>query len=229
MQQLLEQLEENDWTTLVSLPQNNLDFARAALRAGAGGLKVHLNVEHFASGTRYGTWEEERDVLAQITALAREHGANVGVVPGANGQFAEPHEFALLAEIGIDYFDAYPFDCPAWALVQKDLDVMIAAHHGYDLESFAELEMMGMTLCEASLLSHEDYGKPLAASDLAKYASLCNRLDSPVVVPSQKKIEPRDLPALRQTGARAVLIGAIVTGRDAQGIENATRAFVNAG
>ena len=228
MNQLHQQLTGNDWTLLVSLPRNDVALARAALRGGAQGLKVHINVEHFASGTRFGSWEEEREILAQIVQIARDAGASVGVVPGANGAFASPSDFAGLAAIGVDYFDAYPFDCPAWALAQTDLSVMMAAFHGYDLDEFAHLEKLGMTLCEASILGHDDYGKALSARDVARYAALCGRLSVPVIVPSQKKIEPDDARLLRKTGARGLLIGAIVTGREADTLEAATRAFAAA-
>ena len=225
MNQLHTQLTTQDWTLLVSLPRNDVELARAALRGGARGLKVHINVEHFASGTRYGSWREEREALAAILEVARAAGASVGVVPGAGGAFASPADFRGLAEIGVDYFDAYPFDCPAWALAQTDLSVMMAAFHGYDLDEFAGLEGLGMRLCEASILGHDDYGKPLNAQDLARYAALCARLKVPVIVPSQKKIEPGDVAALRASGARGLLIGAIVTGRDAASVEAAARAF----
>ena len=225
MNQLHQQLTRNDWTLLVSLPRNDVDLARAALRCGAQGLKVHINVEHFASGTRFGSWDEERETLAAIVEVAKDAGASVGIVPGANGAFAAPSDFGGLSEIGVDYFDAYPFDCPAWALTQTDLDVMMAAFHGADLGEFAQLENLGMTLCEASILGHDDYGKALTAQDLARYAALVGRLKVPVIVPSQKKIEPQDIAALRKTGARGLLIGAIVTGREAEGLEAATRAF----
>ena len=229
MNQLHTQLTENDWTLLVSLPRNDIELARAALRGGAQGLKVHINVEHFASGTRFGSWQEERDILAQIVELARDEGASVGVVPGAAGNFASPDDFRGLAGIGVDYFDAYPADCPAWALAQTDLDVMMAAFHGYDLSEFAGMQALGMTLCEASILGHDDYGKPLSAGDVAAYAALVKSLDVPVIVPSQKKIEPQDVAALRKSGARGLLIGAIVTGREADSIEAAARAFSGAG
>ncbi len=227
MNQLHTQLTQNHWTLLVSLPKNDLDLARAALRGGAQGLKVHINTEHFASGTRFGTLAEEREILAQIVDLAREKGASVGIVPGTLGHFASPQDFQELAEIGIDYFDAYPADAPAWALSQTDLSVMMAAFHGGDIGEFAGLEPLGMTLCEASILGHEDYGKALSAFDLMKYRALSQRISAPMIVPSQKKIEPRDVPALRKTGAKGLLIGAIVTGRDAASLESATRAFAS--
>jgi len=225
MNQLFDQLFHNEWTLLASLPANDIDLARAALRGGAQGLKVHLNVEHFASGSRFGSFDEEHERIVAIVELAREHGASVGVVPGANGKFATPHEFALLKQIGVDYFDAYPFDCPAWALLQTDLDVMIAAYNGMPLDELPRYRSLGMSLCEASVIAHEEYGTPLTARDLAIYADVCERAGVPTIIPSQKKLEARDIPALRKTGASGVLLGAIVLGRDAGSIEDGLRAF----
>ncbi len=225
MNQLHTQLTQNPWTLLVSLPKNDLELARVALESGAQGLKVHVNVEHFASGTRFGPLAKERETLAQITDLAREFGASVGVVPGTLENFASPDDFQTMAQIGIDYFDAYPADAPAWTFEQRDLDVMMAAFHGGDLDEFAGFEALGMTLCEASILGHESYGKPLSGLDLAKYRALAQRLSVPIIVPSQKKIVPADVPALQKTGVKGLLIGAIVTGRDAQTLETAVRSF----
>ena len=125
----------------------------------------------------------------------------------------------------MDYFDAYPFDCPAWSLMQRDLSVMIAAHEGMNPGDLRLYEKLGMTLCEASIMAHDSYGTPLNAQDLCAYAALCEATKAPVIVPSQKKLEARDVTALKTTGARGVLLGAIVLGREAQSIEEALRAF----
>jgi len=225
MNQLHDQLSHNEWTLLASLPANDIDLARAALRGGAQGLKVHLNVEHFASGSRFGSFDEEHERIAAIVEVAREAGASVGVVPGGSGKFATPEEFAHLKEIGVDYFDAYPFDCPAWATLQTDLDVMIAAHNGMPLDELRRYGAFGMSLCEASVIAHDEYGTPLSARDLAIYSDVCERAGVPTIIPSQKKLEARDIPALRKTGAKGVLLGAIVLGREAGSIEEGLKAF----
>lgn len=229
MNQLRNQLLSEPFTLLVSLPRNDVRLAEAALRGGAQGLKVHINVHHFASGTRFGSLTEERDNLAAILEVARAANASVGIVPGAatpdGGVFASPDDFAALAEMGIDYFDAYPADAPAWSLCQKHLDVMMAAFHGGTIAQMQALEKTGMSLCEASIMHHDSYGQSLNALDVAAYAELCGALASPVIVPSQKKLVPADIPALRAAGVRGILIGAIVTGREAETIESAARAF----
>jgi len=207
---------------MVSLPRNDVELARAALSGGAQGLKVHLNVHHHASGTHFGTWEEERAVLTEIVRLAGE--VPVGVVPGGT-PFATGEEFAQMAEAGIDFFDAYPADAPAWTLAQNELDIMLAAYAGGTNAEIVALQELGMTMCEASIVPGDQYGEPLTTLDLARYRELAGVLDAPIIVPSQKKITPRDVAPLRATGVKGLLIGAIVTGHDADSIEKATRAF----
>jgi hypothetical protein len=224
MNQLLQQLHKNAFTLLVSLPRNEVALAEAALRGGARGLKVHLNVHHAASGTQFGTFEKERDVLTQIAQLAKSHDASVGVVPGG-APFASEAEFAELAKIGIDYFDAYAADAPAWTLTQNHLDKMLAAHHGASMEFVKSLENLGMQICEASILPHEQYGQPLRVLDVAAYQQICQTLETPVIVPTQKKIVPSEMIVLRDAGVKALLIGAVVTGDQADSIEKATAEF----
>ncbi|MDQ3813571.1 MAG: hypothetical protein M3347_06435, partial [Armatimonadota bacterium] len=105
MNRLLQRLQNESFTLLVSLPRNDVRLAEAAIRGGAQGLKVHINVHHHASGTHFGTFEEERAHIARIVEAAGA--APVGIVPGG-APFATAAEFAELAKIGVDFFDAYP-------------------------------------------------------------------------------------------------------------------------
>ncbi len=82
-----------------------------------------------------------------------------------------------------------------------------------------------MEMCEASIINHEDYGRALSVLDVERYHELAHALRGPVIVPSQKKVTPRDLPALRECGAKGLLIGAIVTGRELDSVEAATSVF----
>lgn len=227
MNQLLQRLQTEEWTVLVSLPRNDVELARAALDGGAQGLKVHVNVEHFASGTTFGSFDTEGEELEKIVALATERNVPVGIVPGGT-PFASLKEFQQMAELGLDFFDAYPADAPAWTLEQKHLDVMLAAFHGATAEEMWGLEQLGMTMCEASILNHEAYGTSLNTLDLARYRELADALKVPFIVPSQKKLLPADQRLLQRAGAKGVLIGAIVTGREAGSMEVVTRAFCDA-
>lgn len=207
---------------LVSLPANDPELARAALDGGAQGLKVHLNITHAAAGVHFGTLAEEAPVLAQIVAL----GLPVGVVPGDAAAMVSPEDFRRLAELGLDFADVYLGAMPAWMLAEPPLALMAAV--GADdlprperLRSLADCP--GIRLVEASVIPHEGYGHPLSVADLCDYTTVVRQVGArPVIVPTQRRVLPEDLPALAATGIGGLLIGAIVTGKDAAGLAAAT-------
>lgn len=226
----LDLLRQERLTLLVSLPHNQPALARAAVNGGAEGLKVHINIEHKASGTRFGSFKEERENLEAILA---EVNVPVGIVPGAE-QMASRQDMQALAEIGIDFFDAYAHDMPAWMLSMGDnpMSTMVALHCDYTwddqkaiLEGLQHVEGARVDMVEASVIPHEGYGKPLCALDLSRYAAIGRCSKVPVIVPTQRAIEPDEVGLIRDCGIAGLLVGAIVTGRSAESIEAATSAY----
>lgn len=210
---------------LVSLPRNDVELGRAALEAGADGLKVHMNLEHFASGLSTGPLEQEADALAAIVGL----GAPVGIVPGAGEKIATPEEMRRLGEIGIDFFDLYAQDMPAWmlAIEGSPMSVMVAfsaTHRPWALVE-AQAPRSRPDLIEASIMPHESYGTQLTAADISEYAEIAGRARQPVIVPTQKAVRPDEVGVLADAGVAGILIGAIVTGAEMSTMARATAQF----
>lgn len=220
-----EALLRTGFRLLVSLPRNDVELGRTALEAGADGLKVHINLEHFASGLSTGPLDEEAEALAAIVAL----GAPVGIVPGAGERIATPEEMRRLAEIGIDFFDLYAQDMPAWMLAIEDnpMSVMVAfsaTHRPWALIE-AQASRSRPDLIEASIMPHEGYGTLLTAADVSEYAEIARRAPQPVIVPTQKAIRPDEVGVLADAGVAGILIGAVVTGTEAATMARATEQF----
>jgi len=213
---------------LVSLPRNDAAMARVALDAGADGLKVHIGLEHFASGLSTGSLDEEADAIAAICAL----GAPVGIVPGLGENQATRAEMLRLAEIGVDFFDLYATDMPAWMLAMDDCLMSVMVAFSAACRPWALVESVGPgsrpDLIEASIMPHEVYGSGLTAADISEYAEIARRASQPVIVPTQKAIEPAEVAPLMDAGVAAVLIGAIVTGSESATIAAATERFRSA-
>ncbi|MEI6503354.1 MAG: hypothetical protein WCP21_20265 [Armatimonadota bacterium] len=214
---------------LVSLPGNDPDLAKAARDGGAAALKVHLNITHAAAGLHFGTLAEEAAAIETILAL----GLPVGIVPGDAGAMVTPGELTQLAAMGIDFCDVYLGAMPAWMLSAPPLAMMAAVGsadflHAERLRSLGELASVAMV--EASLVAHDGYGAPLSVADLCDYTTVTRLIgpSRPVIVPTQRRILPDDLPALAATGIRGLLIGAIVTGKSCTAIEAATRRYAEA-
>ncbi|MFQ5810848.1 MAG: hypothetical protein ACE5JM_14625, partial [Armatimonadota bacterium] len=227
----LHLLHEQKMGLFVSLPRNDVELARAALNGGADGLKVHINVSHAASGTYFGSLSEERDALERIMEVTS--GAAIGIVPGAE-EMATRHDVRHLGQIGIDFCDAYAHHMPAWMLAMRDeVDMAMivalgAEHDGWQRSAICDVAPeppVGPDAIEASIISHGGYGQPLSALDVLTYRGICAEAQMPVIVPTQRAIVPEDVPAIADCGVAALLIGAIVTGNEAESIEEATRRY----
>lgn len=206
----------------VSLPQNRVDLAQAACAGGAHGLKLHLNIHHRASGTRFGTFQESREILEAIRSSVD---VPIGVVAG-DEQMASPAELVELGKMGFSFVDVYLRSLPALWLRKPPIPLMAALGHGYDASEPAYCASTPeISFLEASIVDPAQYGKPLTAADLAGYAYIRQVTQKPLLVPTQKAVLPEEVELLARVSADGILIGAVVTGTEPSELERATRAF----
>lgn len=222
MSRFVTKAEKNRFSLCVSIPRNHPDMAAAAEAGGADGLKVHLNVKHPASGHVFGNFARERK---NIESVLKKVALPVGVVPGAEKK-ATLAELHLMSELGIDFFDIFAHDMPLDYL-QSSLGKMVCIDGRYYANDLKRLADLGAQVFEASVIPHEGYGKPIAFSDLVRWKELTANLDIPLLVSTQRKINPDECRILQEIGVRGVMIGVVVTGETAKGVEAATRAFRN--
>jgi hypothetical protein len=210
---------------IVSLPANSPELARAAADGGADALKVHLYVRHDASGTQFGSLAEERESLEQILAL----GLPTGIVPGAGNRLPSPAEMSELAAMGLDFFDFYIHDTPAWAIGLSGITRAVAISTADQAKSLPHLEALGFELIEAAIVPHDGYGRPLSVADLTSYRRVREATRLPIIVPTQRAITPGEVPLLvHDIGINALMIGAIVAGRTPDSLRAATQQFAAA-
>jgi len=218
-------LRGGGFSLLVSLPRNDPEMAQAAIDAGADGLKVHIGLEHFASGLSTGSLDDEEDALRAICGL----GVPVGIVPGVGEGQATREEMLRLAEIGIDFFDLYATDMPAWMLRMEDCPISVMVAFSATCRPWGLVEAVAEqsrpAMIEASIVAHEEYAEALTAADVSEYASIAARAEQPVIVPTQKAVRPDEVAVLKDAGVAGVLIGAIVTGSETASMAEATAAF----
>jgi len=211
-------------TLIVSLPDNSPDLARAAEAGGAHALKTHINVHHDASGTHFGTLAQERPRLEEILAAVD---LPVGIVPGVTDPLRR-EELDALADMGFDFVDTFAQCFPSWLLDMERMTRVMAVDANYSVDEAAGLAQVGMEVLEAAVIPHEEYGEPLTAADLALYARLADAVATPIIVPSQRRLEPHDVARIVGVGINGIMIGAVVAGAEPASIEAATRAFRDA-
>ncbi|MBO4299366.1 MAG: hypothetical protein J5998_11255 [Clostridia bacterium] len=220
MNDYLRLLNENRLTLIMSLPKNDPALCEAAFEAGADVVKVHINVDHRASGTHFGPLAEE---LPALSAMLEHRKGPMGIVLGGTLEAAQ-RDMAAAAALPFSFYSLYAQNVPP-ALLAGGVPVMAACDSAYSLDEIAEMGPCGAQILEASIVPGGEYGTRLSMRDLLRYSAIVRRSDLPVVVPTQRLVTPEDVPALVKTGVRGLMIGAVVTGHDPDGIQRAIRAF----
>ncbi|MCD6282366.1 hypothetical protein J7J84_02010 [bacterium] len=213
---------------IVSLPDNELSLAHAAAAGGTDAVKVHMNAVHRASGASFGAFAREKE---RVLKLIGDAGTQVGLMPGQQvlPSLAELNE---LIDAGLGFIDIYAHHLPASYLhlgLRTDLIPAIdRMHPPNEVSALTGTTIQGkqvISMLEAAVVPPDSYGKPLISADVADYRSLVQTSEKPVLVPTQKAIVPEDLPALADAGVGGIMIGVVVTGPTAAGIEKVTRRF----
>lgn len=220
---------------IVSLPQNSVELAQAAVDGGADLLKVHMNVAHAASGTVFGDFSQE---AAAVREIIKAVDIPVGLMPGADfNALPTFDELKTLADDGLDFVDIYTHHMPLWFI---DLPLkLVLAFDSFD--NFVEpvyytthmwwppdANANRIWMAEGSIFGKDEYGQPFTYHDFRRLRILQEYVDVPLVVPTQKAITPADAVWLKRTGTGALMIGAVVTGLTAESLAAATRRYRDA-
>lgn len=207
---------------LVSLGRHDLELAKAAVDAGVFGLKFHLNAYHRASGTTFGSFAEERPFIEALAKL----GKPLLVMSGQETQ-PSPDELEALADYGVEGWNIYLKHVQPH-LLQSRLKPILALDSESGEADIAAIRAIPGAMVEASIGRFAEYGQPLSAADLARFAEIAAISGRPVIAPSQKKFTAGDMAGLRAAGIGAVLLGVVVTGLDPEGLRRAVAPIVEA-
>lgn len=205
-------IEQNRFSLVVSLPSNSLGLAEAALEGGAQAVKVHCNVWHRASGHTFGTYGENREFLRQLIRLCGD--VPVGLVPGGGDAFINEAERLELEKMGLDFFSSYSHHLPCQMMESKVLAKMVAIDCTYNQNTLDAVRRSAIDVLECSVQPGENYGTDLNYADILRYSDIVEKSGKPCLIPTQRKIKPGEVKHLYDAGCKAVMIGAIVMGKE---------------
>lgn len=208
---------------VVSLPDNNIEYARAAIESGADAIKFHINVKHRVTGKIHATWPQIKDLVKKTGA---ELECCMGIVPGAEVMASEA-EIEEMEAHGLSFLDVYVDYSPIYIL-KSGISKMLALNYTYNPSMVNHLETIGADSVEVSIVDPSDYGSPLTVMDLLKYRDVIESTSLPCFIPTQKKILPSEVRELVTIGFRGFIVGPIVTGTDIKSFSKAVKAFSEA-
>lgn len=216
MNERLEKLLFNDnFPIIVSLPENKLELAEAAINANVDGLKFHINVNHRASGNIFYGIEEYKEFFKSIR---EKFDGPIGIVIGDEINQVNKVDLSELKKVGFDYYSLYAKHISSKLLLQNELSKTVAVDHEFDPLHASVLNKLDLSAIEISVVKGEDYGTPLHLEDISLYMNYRKNTDLPLIVPSQKLLVPNDLIVLREIGMNAVMLGSVTVGETKESI-----------
>ncbi|MDQ0340557.1 hypothetical protein J2S00_003381 [Caldalkalibacillus uzonensis] len=224
MNKFQQMIQSKPMSLIVSLPDNDLELARAAIDAGADGIKFHINVNHRASGNHFQGLDHYHDVFVQVR---KEFNGLMGIVLGDSLSKINREEFNRAVEWGFDYYSLYGFHLPASLVNAEGMARTFAIAHGYDPVILQGLSKFNLDALEISTVPKEEYGSRLHFEDVLLYSAIVQQVNIPTIVPSQRSLVPEDVRPLREAGVKAIMLGAVVTGDHVETLKKAVSDFRN--
>lgn len=222
MSKYLKIFEQKKMALIVSLPKNSYELAEAAWKNGADAIKVHINIDHTASKSTFGSLEENREVFERII---KNSPVPLGIVIGPSADISEM-VYEQVIEMGFTFISLYGHAVPVSLMNNEKIGLMFAINDSYDLEEVKYLvKIKAIKSLEMSVLKPEFYGTRLTLRSLAKYHNFSHSINIPTILPTQYKIIPSDVKYLHWAKIKALMIGAIVTGNTVETLGSTTKQF----
>ncbi|MEM3873331.1 MAG: hypothetical protein QXE05_12295, partial [Nitrososphaeria archaeon] len=104
---------------------------------------------------------------------------------------------------------------PSYVYNDERICKIISVGSGYVLEQVEILAHDGrIGAIEAAIISPQVFRLPLTLLDITTYALITRRASKPVIVPTQKYIEPNDLRILKKIGIEGIVINYTIMGTE---------------
>ena len=225
MPRLIEKLVQDEPTLCISLIDNDAALAASVQDAGADALKLHINLAHAPTGKTLGGLERERERIEAVLAAVD---IPVGIVPrGRPGTTRE--EVESLRDLGLDFIDLYGKHTHPTILGVEGISTWVAPTPEYTPEMLRALASRAdVDVIEAAFIPVDAFGSPLTIDDVVRLQvglEAISGTGTPLVLPTDRRLELGDLPSLHEAGIRNYLLGYAVTGDEPRAIADATARF----
>jgi hypothetical protein len=210
---------------VVSLPRNDPELARAAVRGGADAVVLHLNESYPDLARTFGNLATEREAIQSVAKAVGgvPWGAHIG---GDAALSAE--DVDSLKTLGADFLAADVDVAPASLLSAEGIARVMAIGRDvgpYLLRTLNELPIEGIV---AASLDEGVSAGPIKVLDLMKYRQVTDLTRQPVIIDTQGRLRPEDVPALRRADAQGILLGVNTIGDQPGEVEEVTRSWRDA-
>lgn len=225
MAKLLSKIYQGRLILIASPPVNTVDLALAAQEAGADAVETHLNHESSMGRGAFSSIDLEEQALKDIVSVLN---IPVGVSIGGSKPLQE-EEWERLLALNIDFVNMLAHHMPAFVALDERVSRIVGIGPGYILEQVKAIsDSPGVSAIEAAVVPPQAFGLPLNVLDVATLEIVTKLSAKPILVPTQKKIRPAEVPIIRQAGCKGLSLTSVVTGDTPTSMATTIKAFTTA-
>jgi len=218
-------LKKNKFSIILSPFNSDPKLLNILIKNNINIIKFHINITHPVSNYKFKSWEEEKENITNI--LLENPNITVGLVPGHIKEELEEinhielNSYVDFIDIFIDSFTTYYLDIP------KNIEKVVAINRVLNKEELELLDFLKISAVEASIIDKSEYGLKLTLKDILNYSKLVNNSPIPILIPTQKLIEPKDIRILYEIGAKGIVLGGISLTTDYENLQKKLYEFIN--
>jgi hypothetical protein len=218
-------LKKNKFSIILSPFNSDPKLLNILIKNNINIIKFHINITHPVSNYKFKSWEEEKENITNI--LLENPNITVGLVPGHIKEeleeinYIELNSYVDFIDIFIDSFTTYYLGIP------KGIEKVVAINRVLNKEELELLDFLKISAVEASIIDKSEYGLKLTLKDILNYSKLANNSPIPILIPTQKLIEPKDIKILYEIGAKGIVLGGISLTTDYENLQKKLYEFIN--
>jgi hypothetical protein len=186
---------------IANLPQNSTDYAYAAQEAGADCIVAGIDRTEPAFPGLFGSFELQEDSISAILSTCT---VPVGISIGDSRVLTRDAWERIVAK-QFSFVAMYAHHMPTFVLEDSRIEKMLSIGPGYMLEQVKSISEMDEVLAlESAIVSPQGKMHVFSVLDLATLRVVARLSHKPVLLRTQKRLEPGDMRAALRVGVRGI-------------------------
>jgi len=186
---------------LAILPHNTAEYAVAAEVAGADGIVLGIDKTESTFPGLFGSFDLQEDSISSIISTSS---IPVGISIGDSRPLTR-ESWERIAGKNFGFVNMYAHHMPPFVLQDARIEKLVSIGPGYMVEQIRNLsEMDGILALEAAIVSAQGMNHIFSLLDLATLRMISKLSVKPVLLRTQKRIEPEDVGTIIEAGLKGI-------------------------
>ncbi len=186
---------------LAILPHNNAEYAVAAETAGADAMLIGIDKTESTFPGLFGSFDLQEDSISSIISSSS---IPVGISIGDSRPLTRDNWERIVAK-RFSFVNMYAHHMPPFVLDDQRMQKLVTIGPGYMVEQIRNLsEMEGVYALEAAIVSPQGMNHIFSVLDLATLRMIARLSTKPVLLRTQKRVEPEDVPIVTSAGLKGI-------------------------